>query len=61
MTKLLLVLMGFFISFPTNSQDVDVLFNELNNSFKWELKLADDCTGDWKTNWFLDGQIVKNR
>lgn len=59
MKKILFVLLVFFISFPINSQDVDALFNELNNSNKWELQLADDCTGDWKTNWFLDGQIAK--
>lgn len=33
-------------------------FDKLNTSSDWSLRLEDPCTGNWQSNWFLDGQIA---
>lgn len=33
-------------------------FDKLNASSHWSLHLDDPCTGNWQSNWFLDGQIA---
>ncbi|HBC88713.1 MAG TPA: hypothetical protein DCZ94_17365 [Lentisphaeria bacterium] len=34
------------------------LFQELNQ-FPWQKSFEDDCTGEWKQKWFLDGALAK--
>ncbi len=33
-------------------------FTELNQLADWTLQFSDPCTADWKTNWFLDGELA---
>lgn len=53
---LLLILIPFLIS---GQDSEDLMFEKLENDFHWQLKMSDDCTDNWKSNWFLDGEIAK--
>lgn len=59
MTKSVIVFLMLFMTLSGYSQNVDALDNALKESDQWKLQLTDDGTGNWKTNWFLDGQIAK--
>jgi hypothetical protein len=39
---------------PENSR-----FESLSNDKNWNLVFDDDCTRNWQTNWFLDGEIAR--
>lgn len=30
-------------------------FDSVNQSIEWKLKFEDECTDDWRKNWFIDG------
>ncbi|MEM7374103.1 MAG: DUF1961 family protein [Bacteroidota bacterium] len=34
-------------------------FDRLNSSSNWQIAFSDSCTEDWKTHWFLDGEIAE--
>lgn len=34
-------------------------FDQLNTPSDWQIAFSDPCTEDWKTHWFLDGEIAK--
>lgn len=59
MAKSVIAFLMLFITLPGNSQNVDALYNALNESERWELQLSDNGTGNWQNNWFLDGEIAK--
>jgi hypothetical protein len=54
-----LILLISWMGFLALDQNDSTVFDRLNNSTLWEIKLADEGTGNWQTNWFLDGQIAK--
>ena len=50
--------------FPTSEEivlrpSIPHEFEKLNTSPDWNLQFTDSCTGNWKENWFLDGQMAK--
>ena len=45
-----------FITISCHAQKNE--FEQLNASKEWKLKLSDPCTKDWKSNWFIDGEIA---
>ncbi len=53
---LLLALIPFFV-FGQNSEDS--MFEKFERDADWQLKMSDDGTNNWQTNWFLDGEIAK--
>jgi hypothetical protein len=53
---LLLALIPFLVS-GQNSEDS--MFEKLERDTNWQLKMSDDGTDNWQTNWFLDGEIAK--
>lgn len=51
-----LILAPFFVL----GQDADnLIFEKLENDVNWQIKMSDDGTGNWQSNWFLDGEIAK--
>jgi hypothetical protein len=53
-------LLLFFISGVVFGQESDnSAFERLEKDSKWELKLEDQGTRNWQTNWFLDGQVAR--
>jgi hypothetical protein len=54
-----LILLIPWMGFSAFGQDDNTLFERQINSTQWELKLADEGTGNCQNNWFLDGEIAK--
>lgn len=44
-------------SYPKPSPQPEQKAFEKAVSSEWKQVFSDDCTGDWKTNWFLDGKV----
>ncbi len=59
MKTIRLILLVPWVVFSAFGEDDNTLFEQLNNSIQWELKLADKGTGIWQNDWFLDGEIAK--
>jgi hypothetical protein len=58
--KIYLFLLLILTSFLSLGQDAEnLIFEKLKNDVNWQLKMSDDGTESWKTNWFLDGEIAK--
>lgn len=54
---LLILLLIPFLIFGQDAEELK--FERLENDTEWQLKMSDDGTDNWKTNWFLDGEIAK--
>ncbi len=51
----------FFLAFSNltfSQQIVNTRFDSLLTDKNWKLLFDDDCTADWRLNWFLDGEIA---
>lgn len=48
-----------FSNFTFSQQIANTVFDSLLTDKNWKLDLDDDCTEDWRLNWFLDGKIAK--
>ncbi len=60
MRKLSIQIVFMFIVLIVKSQNVDsVDFEKLNKPTNWTLKFLDPGTGNWNSNWFLDGKLAK--
>lgn len=47
--------MSFMLSCATAES---LVYEDVRDSKKWELKFEDSCKGDWHEKWFLDGEIA---
>lgn len=56
MKRLNLFLISVIIPFFVLSQNINSAFETLENSGNWQLKFEDDCTKNWQSKWFLDGE-----
>ncbi|MGQ1784590.1 MULTISPECIES: DUF1961 family protein [unclassified Saccharicrinis] len=48
----------FIIGFCSCNRNCTGNYKELKECNDWEVKLLDECTGNWKDNWMLDGLIA---
>lgn len=55
--KLLLTITCCFMLFSFTNKEKKA-FKKVNTSSEWEMKFSDECTSDWKENWFLDGELA---
>ena len=56
MNKNRLLILMMFCSTLIHGQDIDKDdFEILNQSTDWQLEFYDHCSGDWQSQWFLDG------
>lgn len=46
-------------SHVTANESEEVSFDKLNGSSAWKLEMNDPCTGNWQSNWFMDGKLAK--